>query len=49
VEVDSLTGSYTVTEKEEEPPRGIPGFPYESIILGVIAGVVILWMMQRRN
>jgi len=36
---------------EEEPSGGggIPGFPYESIILGLVAGVVILWMMQRRN
>jgi hypothetical protein len=47
VEIDGLTGSYAVTEKEEEPSGGIPGFPYEAIILGVVAGVVILWMMQR--
>ena len=47
VEVDGLTGSYTVTEKEE-PSRGIPGFPYEAIILGIAAGVIILWIMQRR-
>jgi uncharacterized Zn-binding protein involved in type VI secretion len=50
VEVNGLSGSYTVTEKEEEPFGGIPGFPYEVIILGVVAGVVILWWMkQRRN
>jgi len=48
VDVNGLTGSYRVTEKEE-PSGGIPGFPYEAIILGVVAGIVILWMIQRRR
>jgi len=34
-------------EQSEEPkPKGIP---YETIILGLIAGVVILWLLQRRR
>ena len=49
VEVDGLSGSYTVTEKEKRPPGGIPGFPYEAIILGLVAGVFILWMLQQRR
>jgi hypothetical protein len=44
VEVDGLSGGYTVTEKEEESP-GIPGFAYEAVIIGVVAGVVIFWIM----
>ncbi|MDO8055271.1 MAG: carboxypeptidase regulatory-like domain-containing protein, partial [Candidatus Hermodarchaeota archaeon] len=36
---------------EEKPPRrkGTPGFPYESIILGLVVGVSVLWMLQRRR
>ena len=36
---------------EEEPPRrrGIPGFPYESILLGLVVGVYMLLMLQRRR
>jgi len=51
VEMDGLSGSYTVIEPEEEPSfwDRIPGFPHESIILGLIAGVVMLWLLQRRR
>lgn len=27
---------------------GIPGFPYESILLGIVAGVIILWLLQKK-
>ena len=36
-------------EKEEEGGGGIPGFPYESIILGFVLGALFLWMLQRRQ
>jgi hypothetical protein len=51
VEVDGLTGSYTVTETPENPSLRdrIPGFPYMAIILGLIAGVLVLWLLQRRH
>ena len=50
VEIDGLSGSYTVTEPEEPTFWDrIPGFPYEAIILGLVAGVLILWMLQRRQ
>jgi len=35
-------------EQPEEPDGGIPGFQY-IIILGLIAGVAILWLQQRRR
>ena len=50
VEIDGLSGSYTVAEPEEPSFWDrIPGFPHESIILGLIAGVVMLWLLQRRR
>ncbi|UCD44756.1 MAG: hypothetical protein JSV27_11695, partial [Candidatus Bathyarchaeota archaeon] len=51
-EVESEAESEQEPEPEqdqpEEPDRGIPGFQY-IIILGLIAGVVILWLLQRRR
>jgi len=51
VEVDGLTGSYTVTETPEKPSFGdrIPGFPYMAIILGLMTGIFIIWLLQRRH
>lgn len=52
VEVDGLSGSYTVTEpieEEKKPFGGIPGFPYEAIILGLVAGAFILRKLQWRR
>ena len=37
------------SEEKEEGGRGIPGFPYVSIILGIVFGVIILWILQRRQ
>lgn len=50
-EEETSTTEPTVTESEDEPSGGggIPGFPYETIILGLISGVVILWLLQRRR
>jgi len=36
-------------EQTEAKPKGIPGFQYETIILGLIAGVVMIWLLQRRR
>lgn len=46
VDVNGLTGSYTATK-----PRGggIPGFPYESIVIGLVVGVIILLLLRQRN
>lgn len=42
IEVERLTGSFTVTP---EPSLWdiIPGFPYESIMLGLVFGLLIIW------
>jgi hypothetical protein len=43
--------SETVTEPEEEPSfwERIPGFQYETIILGLTAGAFVLWLLQRKQ
>jgi desulfoferrodoxin (superoxide reductase-like protein) len=42
--------SWTFEEKEEEGEGGgIPGFPYESVLLGVLLGGLILWTLQRKR
>ena len=34
---------------ETKSGSGIPGFPYESILLGVISAILVLWFIQRRR
>lgn len=34
--------------EEEEGGGGIPGFPYESILIGIVIGLMMLWKLQRR-
>ena len=48
VEVDGLTGSFKVKSKPSFWEK-IPGFPYESIILGLISVIIILWYARARN
>jgi len=48
VEVDGLTGSFTVKPKPSFWDK-IPGFSYESIILGLISVIIILWYARARN
>jgi len=47
VNVENLTLNFTVEDPEPEPESSfldkIPGFPYESIILGLIAVIIIIW------
>jgi len=45
VEIGGLTGSYTV----ERQQRGIPGFPIESIILGLAIVLLAQWLYHRRS
>ena len=47
VEVDGLTDSFTVNPKLSFWDK-IPGFPYESIIFGLVTGTFLLWMFSRR-
>jgi hypothetical protein len=47
LEVNGLTGSYTV----EKPSflEQIPGFPFESLIVGIVSGIMILWFIQKNR
>lgn len=51
VEVEGLSGSFTASKpgEEKKPSGGIPGFPYESIIIGLVTGAFVLWLIQRRR
>ncbi|MCW4048530.1 MAG: hypothetical protein NWE89_02220 [Candidatus Bathyarchaeota archaeon] len=46
VEVEGLTGSFTVTPEPSIWDK-IPGFPYTSIIIGLIAIIFILWRSRK--
>jgi hypothetical protein len=48
VEVEGFTDSFTVNPKPSFWDK-IPGFPYESIILGLLTGVFVLWLLSRRK
>ena len=47
VEVGGLTGSFTVARAEPSFWDKIPGFPYESIIIGLIAVIIIIWRARK--
>jgi hypothetical protein len=36
-------------DPDSSPPQGIPGFPYESILLGIVTMVLLLWGLRRRS
>ncbi len=44
VDMNGLNGSYTVKKKPI-----IPGFPLESLLLGLISGGILLWILQRNR
>ena len=44
VDMNGLNGSYTVKKKSI-----IPGFPLESLLLGLISGGILLWILQRNR
>ena len=48
VEVEGFTESFTVNPKPSFWDK-IPGFPYESIILGLMIGAFMLWLLSRRT
>ena len=48
VEIGELSGSFTVNPKPTFWDK-IPGFPYESAILGLVTTVVMLRLLSRRN
>jgi len=48
VEVEGLTGSFTV-KPESSSGGNIPGFPYESIIIGLVVVIIIFWYALARK
>jgi len=48
IEVEGFTESFTVNPKPSFWDK-IPGFTYESIILGLMTGVFVLWSLSRRK
>ncbi len=46
--LDSNPFSVTVLPRVRAP-KGIPGFPYESIIFGLVTGIIVLWLLSRRK
>jgi hypothetical protein len=48
IEVEGFTESFTINPKPSFWDK-IPGFTYESIILGLMTGVFVLWSLSRRK
>ena len=51
--IDNIVVSDTIdvepsTDKEEKK-QIIPGFTFESVIIGLVVGALILWVMQQRK
>ncbi len=38
---------YDVEPEEPEKKGGIPGFPWESLALGIVVSAVLLWLLRR--
>lgn len=36
-------------EQKDSSGGGIPGFPYESVVLGIALGMILLYVMRRRS
>ena len=50
--VEPVDEGEPVVEEEVEETKsggGIPGFPYESIIISIVLAVIILWLQQRQR
>ena len=37
------------TTEEKKPSGGIPGFPHESIMIGLVIGAFVLWLLQQKR
>jgi hypothetical protein len=47
-EPEAVTTETKPAAEEKKPSGGIPGFPYESIIIGLVFGAFVLWLLQRK-
>jgi hypothetical protein len=48
VEVEGFTDSFTVNTQPSFWDK-IPGFPYESILLGLVTVITVLWLLSSRK
>jgi hypothetical protein len=48
-EPEAVTTETKPASEEKKPGGGIPGFPYESIIFGLVTGAFVLWLIQQRQ
>ena len=49
VEQTAETSTVAETEEEQSISGGIPGFPFESMVIGLVVVAVMLWLAQRRQ
>lgn len=49
VTAEAATEVHLTVDREEASGGGIPGFPYESITVGLVLGALVLIMLQRRQ
>ena len=48
-EPDAVTTETKPVAEEKKPSGGIPGFPYESITIGLVTGAFVLWLLGRKQ
>ena len=46
---EETTETETESESESEKGGGIPGFPFESIVISMVLAVLLLWLIQRKR
>ena len=49
IEQTTETSTVAETEEEQSTSGGIPGFPFGSIVIGLEAVAIMLWLSQRRQ
>ena len=48
-ELHESTISTNMTFEVMKVQKGIPGFPYESVLIGVICAFMTLWLLQKKQ
>jgi hypothetical protein len=46
---EETTETVSEPEAESEKSSGIPGFPFESIVISIVLAVLVLWQIQRQR
>jgi len=48
LEVAQETGDVTSDDVDDEKPGGIPGFPYHSVVIGILLATLIAYMFRQK-